>query len=141
MEPSDETTASSSIWGFSCSSFAVPVSKIVFYAIFKRWREAGNVYIYLVRWQLTLLHQQSWLGEHGPCFLHRGYYTHQEFVVHHLQVCMIGWHHHLSEDVILQCTINVYIMAYGSTPYVGMTPKKNGGHIQSAQMTRSKCPR
>ena len=33
------------------------------------------------------------------------------------------------------------IMAYGSTPYVGMTPKKNGGHIQSAQMTRSKCPR
>ena len=35
----------------------------------------------------------------------------------------------------------VTIMAYGSTPYVGMTPKKNGGHIQSAQMTRSKCPR
>ena len=35
----------------------------------------------------------------------------------------------------------VHIMAYGSTPYVGMTPKKNGGHIQSAQMTRSKCPR
>ena len=33
------------------------------------------------------------------------------------------------------------IMAYGSTPYVGMTPKKNGGHIQSAQMTRSKYPR
>ena len=33
------------------------------------------------------------------------------------------------------------IMAYGSTPYVGMTPKNNGGHIQSAQMTRSKCPR
>ena len=23
-------------------------------------------------------------------------------------------------------------MAYGSTPYVGMTPKKNGGHIESA---------
>ena len=21
-------------------------------------------------------------------------------------------------------------MAYGSTPYVGMTPKKNGGHIE-----------
>ena len=33
------------------------------------------------------------------------------------------------------------IMAYGSTPYVGMTPKKNGGHIKSAQMTRSKCLR
>ena len=27
------------------------------------------------------------------------------------------------------------------TPYVGMTPKKNGGHIKSAQMTRSKCLR
>ena len=33
----------------------------------------------------------------------------------------------------------VNIMAYGSTPYVGMAPKKNGGHIKSAQMTRSKC--
>ena len=30
---------------------------------------------------------------------------------------------------------------YGSTPYVGMAPKKNGGHIKSAQMTRSKCLR
>ena len=30
------------------------------------------------------------------------------------------------------------IMAYGSTPYVGMAPKKSGGHIKSAQMTRSK---
>ena len=28
--------------------------------------------------------------------------------------------------------IHVLIMAYGSTPYVGMTPKKNGGHIKSA---------
>ena len=27
-------------------------------------------------------------------------------------------------------------MAYGSKPYVGMTLKKNGGYIQSAQMTR-----
>ena len=34
---------------------------------------------------------------------------------------------------------NFLIMAYGSTPYVGMTPKKNGGQIKSAQMTRSKC--
>ena len=25
------------------------------------------------------------------------------------------------------------IMAYGSTPYVGMAPQKNGGHIKSAQ--------
>ena len=32
-------------------------------------------------------------------------------------------------------------MVYGSTPYVGMAPKKNGGHIKSAQMTRSKCLR
>ena len=24
------------------------------------------------------------------------------------------------------------IMAYGSTPYVGMAPKKNGGHVKSA---------
>ena len=25
----------------------------------------------------------------------------------------------------------ICIMAYGSTPYVGMTPPKNGGHIES----------
>ena len=31
------------------------------------------------------------------------------------------------------------IMAYSSTPYVGMAPNKNGGHIKSAHMTRSKC--
>ena len=30
-------------------------------------------------------------------------------------------------------------MTYGSTPYVGMALKKNGGHIISAQMTRLKC--
>ena len=33
------------------------------------------------------------------------------------------------------------IMAYGNTPYVGMAPEKNGGHIESAEMTRSKCLR
>ena len=33
----------------------------------------------------------------------------------------------------------MFIMAYGSTPYVGMTPPKNGGHNKSAQMTRYKC--
>ena len=33
------------------------------------------------------------------------------------------------------------MMAYGITPYVGMAPKKNGGHIKSAQMTCSKCRR
>ena len=32
-------------------------------------------------------------------------------------------------------------MAYSGTPYVGMAPNKNGGHIKSAQMTRSKCLR
>ena len=26
-------------------------------------------------------------------------------------------------------------MAYGSTPYVGMAPKKNGGHIKSEMKT------
>ena len=31
------------------------------------------------------------------------------------------------------------IMVYDNTPYVGMTLKKNGGHIKSAQMMRSKC--
>ena len=31
------------------------------------------------------------------------------------------------------------IMAYGSTPYVGTAPNKNGGNIKSAHMTRSKC--
>jgi len=30
-------------------------------------------------------------------------------------------------------------MVYGSMPYVGMALKKNGGHIKSTQMTRSKC--
>ena len=37
------------------------------------------------------------------------------------------------------CPPGRIFMAYGSTPYVGMTPKKNGGLIKSAQMTRSKC--
>ena len=46
-----------------------------------------------------------------------------------------------NHSVVKTTNILKYIMAYGSTPYVGMTPKKNGGHIQSAQMTRSKCPR
>ena len=32
----------------------------------------------------------------------------------------------------------IIIMAYGSTPYVGMVLKKNGGHIKSAPMTCSK---
>ena len=41
------------------------------------------------------------------------------------------------------CILNtcevLHIMVYGSTPYVGMTLKKNHGHIKSAQMTHSKC--
>ena len=28
-------------------------------------------------------------------------------------------------------SLKANIMAYGSTPYVGMTPKKNGSHIES----------
>ena len=54
-----------------------------------------------------------------------------------------------SGTLLLKCTLgdltprmqSANIMAYGSTPYVGMTPKKNGGHNKSAQMTRSKCLR
>ena len=33
--------------------------------------------------------------------------------------------------VVVICYAAQSIMAYGSTPYVGMTPKKNGGHIES----------
>ena len=36
---------------------------------------------------------------------------------------------------------NYNVMADSSTPYVGMTPPKNGGHIESVQMTHSKCLR
>ena len=44
-----------------------------------------------------------------------------------------------TEPVCMFSYIGVYkIMAYGSTAYVGMTPKKNGGHIKNAQMTRMK---
>ena len=32
-------------------------------------------------------------------------------------------------------TNSTFIIVYGSTPYVGMTPNKNGGHIKSVQMT------
>ena len=47
----------------------------------------------------------------------------------------------VSEFWAVNCKVSHTIMAYGSTPYVEMTPKKNGGHIKSAQMTRSKCLR
>ena len=40
---------------------------------------------------------------------------------------------------ILHPVSAVAIMVYGSMPYVGMAPTKNGGHIKSAQMTRLKC--
>ena len=50
-------------------------------------------------------------------------------------VCM--WH--VGSQTAL--TSHSGIMAYGSTPYVGMTPKKNGRHIKSAQITRLKCLR
>ena len=35
------------------------------------------------------------------------------------------------------CYLYYVIMAYGSTPYVGMTPKKNGGHIKSDTLEMS----
>ena len=47
----------------------------------------------------------------------------------------------MEKNACVVVTLPNIIMAYGSTPYVGMTPKKNGGHIKSAQMTRSKCLR
>ena len=49
--------------------------------------------------------------------------------------------HYTSIVPFYGCCSLTLIMAYGSTPYVGMTPKKNGGHIKSAQMTRSKFAR
>ena len=47
----------------------------------------------------------------------------------------------VSPTLVVKTEICLFIMAYGSTPYVGMAPKKNGAHIKSAQMTRSKCLR
>ena len=47
----------------------------------------------------------------------------------------------LDSEVVMQSRTVVLatnIMAYGSTPHVGMTLKKSGGHIKSAPMTRSK---
>ena len=46
----------------------------------------------------------------------------------------------LGKGVIPQ-HLSLTIMVYGSTPYVGMAPEKNGGYNKSAQMTRSKCLR
>ena len=40
----------------------------------------------------------------------------------------------LLEPILGDCSI----MVYSSMPYVGMTPKQNGGHSKCAQMTRSK---
>ena len=47
--------------------------------------------------------------------------------------------HRIDDSLFRYIHFNRNIMAYGSTPYVGMTPKKNSGHIKSAQMTCSKC--
>ena len=38
-------------------------------------------------------------------------------------------------------TVHKHIMAYGSYAICRDDPEKNGGHIKSAQMTRSKCLR
>jgi len=35
----------------------------------------------------------------------------------------------------------VYEISFVADPSVGMTPKKNGGYIKSAPMTRSECLR
>ena len=62
--------------------------------------------------------------------------------IHHVQVVLlysIMLAHLLHTSTYLYHGIT--IMAYGSMPYVGMAPKKNGGHIKSVQMTRSKCLR
>ena len=47
----------------------------------------------------------------------------------------------LWQQIINELERSQGIMVYGSTPYVGMTPEINGGHIERAQMTRSKCLR
>ena len=55
---------------------------------------------------------------------------------------MIKWSH-ISECarlLYIDCINDCIIMAYGSMPYVGMVPKKNGGHIKSAQMKLSIVP-
>ena len=39
----------------------------------------------------------------------------------------------------LRSIVIEYIMAYGSTSYVGMAPKKMAAAFKSAQITRSKC--
>ena len=45
-----------------------------------------------------------------------------------------------SKSMTARVLISIYlIMAYGSTPYAGMTLKKMVATIKSAQMTRSKC--
>ena len=50
-----------------------------------------------------------------------------------------GYKNSCSEPQQHEYSYSSFIMAYGSTPYVGMTPNKNGGHNKSVQMTRSKC--
>ena len=44
------------------------------------------------------------------------------------------------ETLVTYISTGDSIMAYGSTPYVGMNPQ-NDGHNKSAQMTHSKCLR
>ena len=67
---------------------------------------------------------------------------HHQLLPHILGICL-GFHKHgeWSRETIENSFLHYTIMAYGSTPYVGMAPKKNGGHIKSAQITRSKCLR
>ena len=59
--------------------------------------------------------------------------------------CCLGARSSFIISILIACRLKLSwygmntIMVYGSMPYVGMTPKKNGGHIKSAQMTHSKC--
>ena len=89
-----------------------------------------TVFKFLLRWfplfslsvLLVLSLEQQWLHE-STCNVE---------ILHRAQ---------MGQDVYIYGIRTYHIMAYGSTPYVGMAPKKNGGHIKSAQMTRLKCLR
>jgi len=75
-------------------------------------------------------------------------YARPLFVIFRITGCFLGCHYYLlpplywlviAPTYIKAMVLSTYHGVYGSTPYVGMAPKKIGGHIKSAQMTRSKC--
>ena len=94
-----------------------------------------------INWWETVLAlaklQEIGLGVHLPVEV--CYYTLctcVPFVSVHELMALIGSHVNWEQKLI---SILQLIMAYGSMPYVGMTPNKNGSHIKGAQMIRSKC--